>query len=142
MIHQHIASLSKHSKKTRVRRNQASEPYQVIMSTLTKLVAQESTIPTHATPGRCPFFAQSIPRAGLPFNTIQPWAYKDNLLLLVSRGINPHWVHRYSHRLFPSGYIVGFTRLAHNKTFNSHRTTRSKALCWVTDFADSTLKST
>lgn len=56
----------------------ASVVYQAIAGTSTRLVAQKSTIPTHATRGRCPFSVQLVPRASLPLDAIHPWAYIDN----------------------------------------------------------------
>ena len=58
MLHQCVDGLFKHSKKKGVRRNQASVLQQTIIGTPTKIVAQESTIPTHATHGRRPFSTQ------------------------------------------------------------------------------------
>lgn len=57
MLLQHADGLSKHSRKTRERKNQGSELLQGAIGTLITLATQESTILTHTTQGRCPFFA-------------------------------------------------------------------------------------
>ena len=96
MLH-HRAGISKHSRKTRVGRNQDSPLYQAIMGTSTKLATQDPQYLPMQLQEDAPSLCNQYLGLAFPLTLFRCGNRKITLILSFPRDISPNLVHRYSY---------------------------------------------